>query len=414
MQTQLTTLRYIKSLAAETRSIIKNRNGAIAMGGRQRSCIGWPAQVAGFLLASISFITSLAHYAEAQTARPAPAPQSAFAPLPDLPKIDKKRAKLGEWLFFDNRLSGDTGNACATCHDPAKGWGDGKPLSAGYTSVEYFRNAPTLFNAFARKRFTWDARLDGTDQGTLVRDMITEAHTMNADTRIVQERLKQVPQYVEAFKAAFGGDPYGGMIYGAVGEYLKTIRTTNAPFDKFLRGDTGALNDQQKQGMGLFAGRAGCAACHSGAILSDAKVHALGVPDHPDLSKNAERQITMLRHYATMGVPDFMNRRSDLGYFVVTKDLKDIGKFLTPSLWDVGQTSPYMHSGVFATLEEVVDFYDKGGGTTPNKSPLLKPLGLTADEKKALLAFLQSLTGDKPAITPPKLPDYAMRELGND
>jgi cytochrome c peroxidase len=98
----------------------------------------------------------------------------------------------------------------------------------------------------------------------------------------------------------------------------------------------------------------------------------------------------------------------------VTKDVKDIGKFLTPSLWDVGQTSPYMHSGVFATLEEVVDFYDKGGGTTPNKSSLLKPLGLTADEKKALLAFLQSLTGDKPAITPPKLPDYAMRELGNN
>jgi cytochrome c peroxidase len=385
------------------------------MAGSYKSfCVARAAQAAGAFLASILLTASAAPDASAQTAGPAPAPQSVFAPLPDLPKIDENRAKLGQLLFFDNRLSGDTGNSCATCHNPAKGWGDGKPLSIGYTSVEYFRNTPTLFNAFARKRFTWDARLDGSDQGTLVRDMITEAHTMNADTRLVQERLKQVPQYSEAFKAAFGGDPYGGSIYGAIAEYLKTIRTTNAPFDKFLQGDAGALSDQQRQGMELFAGRAGCAGCHSGATLSDAKVHAIGVPDHPDLGKNAERQITLLRHYATMGVPNFMNRRSDLGYYVVTKDDNDIGKFLTPSLWDVGQTGPYMHSGAFATLEEVVGFYDKGGGTTPNKSPSLKALGLTAEEKKALIAFLQSLTGDKPAITPPKLPDYAMRGLGKN
>ncbi len=351
----------------------------------------------------------------AQTSPPAPPPAaSAFAPLPDLPKVDEKRAKLGELLFFDTRLSGDTGNSCGSCHDPSKGWTDGKALSAGYTSVEYFRNAPTLFNAFARKRFTWDARLDGADQGTLVRDMITEAHTMNADTRMVQERLKQVPQYLEAFKAAYGGDPYGGMIYGAIGEFLKTIRTTNAPFDKFLRGDAAALNGQQRQGMELFAGKAGCAACHNGATLSDGKVHALGVPDHPDSRANAERQITMLRHYSTMGVPDFMNRRSDLGHYVVSKDDRDIGKFLTPSLWDVGQTAPYMHSGVFATLEEVIEFYDKGGANTPNKSALIKPRGLGADEKMALIAFLKSLTGDKPTIGPPKLPDYAMREHGKN
>jgi cytochrome c peroxidase len=377
-------------------------------------CVARADQAAAAFLASILLTASASPDASAQTAGSAPALQSVFAPLPDLPKIDEKRAKLGELLFFDNRLSGDTGNSCATCHNPAKGWGDGKPLSVGYTSVEYFRNAPTLFNTFARKRFTWDARLDGSDQGTLVRDMITEAHTMNADTRLVQERLKQVPQYSEAFKAAFGGDPYGGMIYGAVGEYLKTIRTTNAPFDKFLRGDAGALSDQQREGMELFAGKAGCAACHGGATLSDAKVHAIGVPDHSDLSKNAERQITMLRHYATMGVPNFMNRRSDLGYYVVTKDDIDIGKFLTPSLWDVGQTGPYMHSGLFATLEEVVDFYDKGGGPTPNKSALVKALGLSAEEKQALVAFLQSLTGDKPAVAPPKLPDYAMRGLGQN
>ncbi len=354
----------------------------------------------------------------AQTAAPAPmaavAPSTKLAPLPDAPKIDEKRAALGAKLFFDTRLSGDTSTSCASCHDPAKGWGDGNALSRGYTSVSYFRNAQGLFNAALRKRFTWDGRLDGSDGATLVRDMITEAHFMNADTRIVQERLKQVPEYVDAFKAAFGGDPYGGSIYGSVAEFLKTIRTVEAPLDKFLRGDAGALTDQQKAGRILFEGKAGCVACHSGAMLSDGRQHATGVPDNPELNSNAERQIAMLRHYSSMGVPNFMNRRSDLGLYVVTKDDKDLGKFQTPSLWDVGQTAPYMHSGIFTTLTQVVDFYDVGGGASPNKDAALKPLGLTADEKKALIAFLESMTGAKPAVTPIKPPAQALREHGKN
>ncbi len=352
----------------------------------------------------------------AQTATPAPAmpaPATKLAPLPDAPKIDEKRAALGAKLFFDERLFGDTSTSCATCHDPAKGW-SGKPQSDGYSSVSYFRNAPGLFNAAFRKRFMWDGRLDGSDGATLVRDMITEAHFMNADSRLVQERLKQIPDYAEAFKAAFGGDPYGGSIYGSVAEFLKTIRTVDAPLDKALRGDATALSDEQKAGQALFEGKAGCVACHSGATLSDGKQHATGAPDHPDLGKDAERQIAMLRHYSTMGVPAFMNRRSDVGLYTVTKDDKDFGKFQTPSLWDVGQTAPYMHSGVFATLAQVVDFYDAGGGMSPNKSSMLKPLGLTADEKKALVAFLDAMTGAKPMVMRPKLPDMALREQGKN
>jgi cytochrome c peroxidase len=347
----------------------------------------------------------------AQSAPPAPATK--LAPLPDAPKIDEKRAALGAKLFFDERLSGDTSTSCATCHDPANGW-SGKPLSDGYSSVSYFRNAPGLFNAAFRKRFMWDGRLDGSDGATLVRDMITEAHFMNADTRLVQERLKQIPDYADAFKAAYGGDPYGGSIYGSVAEFLKTIRTVDAPLDKYLRGDATALSAEQKAGMALFEGKAGCVACHAGATLSDGKQHATGAPDHPDLGKDAERQLSMLRHYSTMGVPAFMNRRFDVGLFTVTKDDKDLGKFQTPSLWDVGQTAPYMHSGVFATLAQVVDFYDAGGGMSPDKSSMLKPLGLTADEKKALVAFLESMTGAKPMVMRPKLPDMALREQGKN
>ncbi len=340
--------------------------------------------------------------------------KSPFAPLPEPPKINEARAKLGGLLFFDSRLSGDTGNSCASCHNPTKGWADGQALSAGYTSVEYFRHAPSLFNVAARKYLMWDARLEAADLGTAVRDMLTEAHTMNADSRIVQERLKQVPEYVKMFEAAFGpGDPYGGKIYGAVAEYLKTIRTRNAPFDRYLRGDKQALTPEQLDGMKLFAGKATCIACHYGPTLSDGKAHALGVPEHPDLAGNASRQTTMLRHFATMGTPNYMNWRVDVGRYVVTKNKDDIGTFATPSLWDVGQTGPYMHNGVLATLEDVVDFYDRGGGLRSKKAAI-KPLKLTAGEKKNLVAFLRALTGDPPNVPEPTLPEYARREHGKN
>ena len=357
----------------------------------------------------------------------------ALAPLPEAPEVNAARAELGRHLFFDNRLSGDTSHACASCHDPALGWGTAEPMSHGYTSVLYFRNAPGLFNVAQRNYLMWDGRLDGADLGTLVRDMITEAHTMNMDSRLAQERLKQVPEYMAMFEAAYGAEPYGGRIYGAIAEFMKTIRTENAPFDAYLHGDETALDDAARRGLALFTGKAGCTACHSGPMLSDGGLHATGVPDHPELlgtaaaagashaghaadgeNPTAQRQIAMLRHFATMGTPNYMNLRQDVGHYVVTKDPSDIGKFVTPSLWDVGQTAPYMHSGVFATLDEVLDFYNAGGGDGPNKSPLLQPLGLLAAERADLVAFLESLTGDAPAVEIPDLPDYQMRPLGSN
>jgi cytochrome c peroxidase len=138
------------------------------------------------------------------------------------------------------------------------------------------------------------------------------------------------------------------------------------------------------------------------------------VPEHPEIGADPERQITMLRHFATMGTPNYMNLRTDVGAYVVSKDETDIGRFATPSLWDVGQTGPYMHNGVFETLAQVIEFYDQGGGAAPNKSAALKPLRLTPSEKRALGAFLESLTGDAPAVEPPELPDYQLRELGRN
>lgn len=354
------------------------------------------------LLASAAFAFAVgagsAHAADAT---------SGFAPLPPPSEVNAARAELGRMLFFDTRLSGDTGNACATCHAPDQGWGDGQALSDGYTGVAYFRNAPALFNVAHRNLLMWDGRLDGADLGTAVRDMLTEAHTMNMDSRLAQERLKQVPEYMEMFEAAYGAEPYGGRIYGAIAEYLKTIRTENAPFDAYLNGDESALSGAARRGMTLFAGKAGCISCHNGAMLSDGDLHATGVPDHPELGTNAERQIALLRHFATMGTPNYMNLRADVGHYVVTKDKADMGRFATPSLWDVGQTAPYMHSGVFDTLDEVVAFYDRGNAR-------MAPLYLSTREKADLVAFLESLTGDAPDATEPELPDYAMRPLGEN
>lgn len=334
---------------------------------------------------------------------PASARDSRFAPLPDPVEVDPAKAALGKMLFFDARLSGDDSTACATCHDPARGWGDAQPMSRGYTGVEYFRNAPGLFNAAHRNYFMWDARLDGEDLATLARDMITESHTMNMDSRLAQERLKQVPEYLEMFEAAYGAEPYGGRIYGAIAEYLKTIRTRNAPFDAYLRGEEGALPDSARRGMELFAGKAECIACHSGPMLSDGALHATGVPDHPELAESAGRQIAMLRFYATMGTPNYMNLREDVGNYAVTKDEADWGAFATPSLWDVGQTAPYMHSGAFGTLPEVVAFYDEA-----------MSLGLSGRERGDLAAFLESLTGEAPGVEPPELPEYGLRAVGEN
>ena len=367
---------------------------------------------------------------------PAVASAEVLAPLPEAPEVNAARAELGRHLFFDNRLSGDTSHSCASCHDPALGWGTAEPMSHGYTSVLYFRNAPGLFNVANRNVLMWDGRLDGADLGTAVRDMLTESHTMNMDSRLAQERLKQVPEYMAMFEAAYGAEPYGGRIYGAIAEFLKTIRTENAPFDAYLRGDEAALDDAAKRGLALFTGKAGCSACHSGPMLSDGGLHATAVPDHPvllgtaaaggathaghgahgaaDDNPTGRRQIAMLRHFATMGTPNYMNLREDVGHYVVSKDDSDRRRFVTPSLWDVGQTAPYMHSGVFATLDEVIGIYDAGGGEASNKSPLLQPLGLGPVERADLLAFLESLTGDPPDVAVPDLPDYQMRPLGSN
>ncbi|MEE9278777.1 MAG: cytochrome c peroxidase [Myxococcota bacterium] len=335
-----------------------------------------------------------------------------LGPLPELEAPDPAAVEWGKMLFFDNRISGDADIRCSTCHDPAKGWADGLPLSDGYPGTKYFRNTKTVVNAVHADYFYWDGRLDGQDLETQARDAITDSHFHAADGRIMLERQKQIPEYVALSQKAFGGEPSFGRMLRALAAFERTLVSRNVPFDQYARGDASALSPEAKRGLELFQGKAGCIRCHNGPYFSDGQAHNVGAPDNPAVFSEIERHITMRSVLKFLGTANYMNLRQDPGYCAVSNDPEHMGRFLTPTLREVSRTAPYMHSGMLATLEEVIDFYDRGGGDRPGKSPLLVPLGLSQAEKDALLAFLASLSGDEILIeiAQEDLPKYQLIE----
>ena len=232
----------------------------------------------------------------------------------------------------------------------------------------------------------------------------------NGDPMMMEERLRQIPEYVRRFKAVFGTErPLIGDAWKAIATFERTVvsKAENVPFDRHVKGDARALSDDARRGLALFSAKAGCIQCHSGPLLSDESYHSLGVPKSPVFEEDPLRQITLRYQHVSRGVPEPVYRTADrdLGLYYTTKRDEDRGKFRTPTLRELKYTAPYMHNGVFFTLEEVIDFYDQGGGNEPGKSPLLKPLKLTVQEKKDLLVFLLSLSSDQPITVPaPRLP----------
>ena len=328
-------------------------------------------------------------------AKPIDVPGLAALPAQDAP--DATLVELGMMLFFDNRISGDADITCAQCHNPAEGWATRDPLSTGYPGTRYFRNAPTVLNARFAKYLYWDGRLGGDDLATQARDSINDSHFMSSDGRVMLERQKQIPEYVALFEKSGLGEPSLTKITKAIKAFEETLVSRNVPLDNYLNGDEKALSDEAKQGMALFTGKAGCVKCHSGPYLSDEEPRNIGVPENPEVFSDPFRVITFRSQLKFIGVPNYMNWRNDPGHFGVTKQYKNFGQFLTPSLREVARTAPYMHNGMLPTLEAVVDFYNAGGGETifRNKDPLLKPLGLNDEEKAALVAFLNALSGDE-------------------
>ena len=322
-----------------------------------------------------------------------------FGPVPPV-NVKPAVAELGKRLFFDPRLSGDTTLSCASCHMPDKGFADGLELSEAYPGSKGFRNTPTLINTAHRRVWFHDGRM-GTNLNDVTREMITETYLMNMDMRLMQERLKQDPVYVEMFKKAGLGEPSNGGARNAIPEYLKTLTSRGAPFDE------GTMSESAKRGFGLFKGKAGCAQCHSGPRFTDDEPHNIGVPENRAIFRDPMRHVTYVTFAKFMGVENYMNIRRDVGAHVRShkEDGSDVGKFLTPTLRELKYTGPYFHNGMFKTLYEVVDFYNAGGGTDPNKDPRLKPLGLSAQERDDLVAFLEALSGE-----PLTGPEFAWQE----
>ncbi|MCW8883626.1 MAG: c-type cytochrome [Motiliproteus sp.] len=310
-----------------------------------------------------------------------------IGPLPAM-KYDKAKAELGKRLFFDPRLSGDAAISCATCHQPEAGYGHPDALAPGYPGNKHFRNSPTLINTAYKKVWLHDGRL-GTNLNDVTREMLTEDYSMNMDMRIMQERAKQDPLYVKMFKDAGYGEPSNGSIRKAIPEYLKTLTSKKVPFDQ------GKLSKSAKNGMKLFKGKAGCMQCHNGPLLTDQQPHNTGVPENLDVFMDPMRHQAFLAFTMFLGVESFMNLKRDPGAYIRTHDenLVPMGAFITPTLRELKYTAPYMHNGMLATLGDVVEFYNQGGGEDSKKSDKLKPLNLSKQEKKDLVAFLESLSG---------------------
>ncbi len=339
-------------------------------------------------------------------------PESVLEPFADLPKGTVREAQiaLGKYLFFDKRLSGNVSLSCASCHMPDQAFTDGLTMSRGYPSTAYFRNTQSVYNtAFADYRY-WDGRMDGGDLPTLVRDHLTEAHFMSMDGRLMVERMRQIPAYVTLFDSAFGGEPSFGKVLNAIAAYVSTLNSLPVAYDQALDGDTSGFSSDELAGYELFTGKAGCSECHSGPLLSDEQFYNLGLDPSPHLFDEPERALTFRRFFRTLGVPDYRNLREDAGLFALTMDQADWGKFNTPSLREIARTAPYMHDGSLAALEDVVTFYNDGGGESQTAD--LKPLGLSDEEIGQLIAFLESLNSDLPAVETPTLPDYGLLPLG--
>ncbi|MFY9658520.1 MAG: cytochrome c peroxidase [Methylocystis sp.] len=327
------------------------------------------------------------------------------APL-GLPQVPAETAgtpqmrRLGEKLFFDRSLSANGTLSCAMCHIPAQGYASNQSaLSIGMEGRALRRNAPSLYNVVFKTQLFHDGR--ETDLGAQVWGPLLASDEMgNPGIGPLLTRIAQDKDYGPAFKAVFPGEDVTMATLGrAIAAYEATLLKGDSRFDRaFYGGDRTALSAQEWRGYDIFVTKGGCVACHeigaTSALFADQSWHDTGVAFR---RQKRERPGVELAPGVTTSLPlstfvsDRPDPRSDLGRFEITKNPADRWAFITPSLRGVKDTWPYMHDGSLATLELVVDFYDKGCGPNPNLDPRLKPLSLSTEEKAALVAFLKAL-----------------------
>ena len=286
------------------------------------------------------------------------------------------KIELGRKLFYDKNLSLDGSVSCSSCHNPRYGFADIRPVSEGVGGRKGTRNALTVFNAGYETLFFWDGRAHKLEQTAILH--FTTIHEMAQTPEALEAKLRDNSIYRAAFERAYGQQAITmANTANALAIFLRTVLSGSSLFDKFLYlGNRRALSQSAARGFELFTHQAGCNACHvigkENALFTDGKFHNTGIG-------------------------------SDPGRFAITKVEADRGAFKTPSIRNITQTRPYMHDGSLASLSEVVEYYNAGGRRTANLSRLIRPLGLSAQDKIDLIAFLESLTGEPaPHIGPPE------------
>ncbi|WKY60599.1 cytochrome c peroxidase [Vibrio sp. SNU_ST1] len=336
-------------------------------------------------------------------------------PVPADNKQTPEKIELGKILFYDGRLSGDTTSPCAGCHIQSQGWGFPDDLSMGYPGTVHWRNSQTIINAAYYDKFFWAGSAMSLE--AQAKDAAKGAVAGNGEDDIMEARLALVPEYVERFKRVFGDDtPKIHNAWRAIAAFERTMIQRDTPIDNYLLGDKTALSESQLKGKALFEGKANCIACHNGSLASDQKFYNIGVPPSPWWSDDGLAQITFRFELYSKGVTEEMYRttKADPGAYFRAKRKEMLGKFRTPSLRYTKYTAPYMHNGTIPTLEAVIDFYDRGGvaddgrttGYPQTKSALIQPLGLTEQDKKNLLSFIEAFSGEQIFIEEPTIPEY--------
>ena len=291
----------------------------------------------------------------------------AEVPYPDDNPYSAEKADLGRRLFFDPVFSHSGAISCASCHNPKLSWGDGRARAHGEDAADLPLRAPTLLNVAWMPRLGWDGKFR--DLESVAFSPITAAANMNLSEEALLARLTAMPDYVAAFAGAF---PDGAVsrhnVELALATYERGIVSGEAPFDRWVLGDERAIDEPAKRGFDLFNGKAHCSGCHSGWAFSDGSFHDIGVATGADTGRGRLFPTSAKLRYA----------------------------FKTPTLRDVARRAPYMHDGSVATLETVIELYNRGGIARPSRSELIAPLGLTEDEKSDLAAFLNTLTSAPP------------------
>jgi len=295
-------------------------------------------------------------------------------PFPKDNPYTVEKAVLGKKLYFDTRLSSANLLSCASCHNPAYDWGDGQPKGVGHNMKQLGRRSPSIVNAAFGGIFMWDGRAGSLEEQAL--GPIKTDVEMNLPIDQLLEKLKGIPEYQPLFRAAF---PKDGLtpesVAKALATYERTVVSGRAPFDAWIEGDEKAISEDAKRGFTLFNTKAGCANCHSGWNFTDDSFHDIGLSD-ADIGRGKFLPAVVKMQHA----------------------------FKTPGLREITRRAPYMHDGSMPNLEAVMDHYANGGEIRPSLSELMKPTGLSAQEKSDLVAFMKSLTSEMEPTTIPVLP----------